>query len=210
MYSNEFQNHYNHHHRWQNSLFWAIAFLWRFCQICAFPTMLSWIGPSGFHFFGFHNSIIFTEQGHQLFIHAQTWRARSLYLCPPSDRVAQLYPWAADSLFIAIYVLQGYGGGILTHLPSKEFQNWLQKLYLHTNYEADKVLIHSIWRNVSLLLYVFTCAFMKWLKSVPKRHENLSNCRKTPLSCQNKTEVIQIIYRYIMSHIIIIERKVLL
>jgi hypothetical protein len=30
--------------------------------------------------------------------------------------VAQLYPQAPGSLFIAFYDLQGYGGGILTHL----------------------------------------------------------------------------------------------
>jgi hypothetical protein len=45
-----------------------------------------------------------------------TWRARSLYLCPPSDRVAQLYPQAPGSLFVAFYGSQGYDGGILTRL----------------------------------------------------------------------------------------------
>jgi hypothetical protein len=34
----------------------------------------------------------------------------------PSDRVAQLYPQAPDSLFIAFYDWQGYGGGILIRL----------------------------------------------------------------------------------------------
>jgi hypothetical protein len=34
----------------------------------------------------------------------------------PSDRVAQLYPQARGSLFVAFYDSQGYGGGILTHL----------------------------------------------------------------------------------------------
>jgi hypothetical protein len=33
-----------------------------------------------------------------------------------SDRVAQLYPQAQCFLFITFYDLQGYGGGILTHL----------------------------------------------------------------------------------------------
>jgi hypothetical protein len=34
-----------------------------------------------------------------------------------SDRVAQLYPQALGSLFVAFYDSQGYGGGILTRLP---------------------------------------------------------------------------------------------
>jgi hypothetical protein len=33
-----------------------------------------------------------------------------------SDRVAQLYPQAQDSLFIAFYDSQGYGRGILARL----------------------------------------------------------------------------------------------
>jgi hypothetical protein len=35
---------------------------------------------------------------------------------PPSDRVAQFYPQAPGSLFVAFYDSAGYGGGILTHL----------------------------------------------------------------------------------------------
>jgi hypothetical protein len=34
----------------------------------------------------------------------------------PSDRVAQLYPQAPGSLFVAFYDSQVYGGGILTFL----------------------------------------------------------------------------------------------
>jgi hypothetical protein len=34
----------------------------------------------------------------------------------PSDRVAQLYPQALGSLFVAFYDTQGYGGGILNRL----------------------------------------------------------------------------------------------
>jgi hypothetical protein len=37
-----------------------------------------------------------------------------------SGRVAQLYPQALGSLFVAFYDSQGYGGGILT-LPHTEF-----------------------------------------------------------------------------------------
>jgi hypothetical protein len=34
----------------------------------------------------------------------------------PSDRMVQLHPQAPGSLSVALYDLQGYGGGILTHL----------------------------------------------------------------------------------------------
>jgi hypothetical protein len=57
------------------------------------------------------------------------YRARLSALCPtlnledqvsvfmsPSNKVAQLYPQAPGSLFVAFYVSQGYGGDILTHL----------------------------------------------------------------------------------------------
>jgi hypothetical protein len=35
-----------------------------------------------------------------------TWRARSLYLCLPSDSVVLLYPQAPGSLFVALYDTQ--------------------------------------------------------------------------------------------------------
>jgi hypothetical protein len=38
----------------------------------------------------------------------------------PSDTVAQLYPQVLDSLFVAFYGWEGYGGGILTHLHMGE------------------------------------------------------------------------------------------
>jgi hypothetical protein len=36
-----------------------------------------------------------------------------VFICP-RNRVAQLYPWALSSLYVASYNSQGYGGGILT------------------------------------------------------------------------------------------------
>jgi hypothetical protein len=36
----------------------------------------------------------------------------------PRNRVAQLYPQALGSLFVASYDSQGYGGGIRTHLSA--------------------------------------------------------------------------------------------
>jgi hypothetical protein len=45
--------------------------------------MLPWIRPYGFHFFGFRNNNVFTEQGRQPCVQPPTWRTRSLYLYPP-------------------------------------------------------------------------------------------------------------------------------
>jgi hypothetical protein len=41
----------------------------------------------------------------------------------PRNRVAQLYPRALDSLFVASYDSQGYGGGILTRLHASKQEN---------------------------------------------------------------------------------------
>jgi hypothetical protein len=41
----------------------------------------------------------------------------------PSDRVAQLYPQAPGSLFVAFYDLLGYCGGILTRLHAGEYND---------------------------------------------------------------------------------------
>jgi hypothetical protein len=54
-------------------------FLGRLSQLCP----LLGIRPSSFHFFGFRNNILFTEQGRQPCVQPPTWRTRSLYLCPP-------------------------------------------------------------------------------------------------------------------------------
>jgi hypothetical protein len=39
----------------------------------------------------------------------------------PRNRVAQLYPQALGSLFVASYYSQGYGGGIRTRLHTGKF-----------------------------------------------------------------------------------------
>jgi hypothetical protein len=38
---------------------------------------------------------------------------------PHSDRMTQLYTQKPGSLFIVFYDIQGYGGGILTHLYTR-------------------------------------------------------------------------------------------
>jgi hypothetical protein len=45
-----------------------------------------------------------------------------LVFMSPSDRVAQLYPQAPVSLFVAFYDSQGYGGGILIRLHMGQLQ----------------------------------------------------------------------------------------
>jgi hypothetical protein len=58
----------------------------------------------------------FTEQCHQPCVKLPTWRTRSLYVCTSSDRVAQLYPQAPGSPFVAFCGSQSYGEGILARL----------------------------------------------------------------------------------------------
>jgi hypothetical protein len=93
-----------HHHHRQNNHFSPTALLRGFWQIA-----------SCFDFFALRNSIFY--------------RARSSALSPtedledqvtefmsPSDRLAQIYPWALGSLSVASYDSQSYCGGILTRL----------------------------------------------------------------------------------------------
>jgi hypothetical protein len=55
----------------------------------------------------------------------------------PSDRVAQLYPQAPGSLFIASYDLQGYGGGILTCLDGVITQIPMKSLSDHADLHCE-------------------------------------------------------------------------
>jgi hypothetical protein len=79
----------------ETALFESIIFLRRFYKIA-----------SGFHVFGFRSNIFyFTEQGRQPYVQA-------LVLISRRNRVAQSYPQALGSLFVASCDPQGYGGGI--------------------------------------------------------------------------------------------------
>jgi hypothetical protein len=49
---------------------------------------------------------------------------------PPRNRVAQLYPKALGSLFVTSYNLQGYDGGIRTHLHTGSLINCKRYLVL--------------------------------------------------------------------------------
>jgi hypothetical protein len=95
------ESRYHHHHS-QNNTFSATAFRRRLSQI--------W---SGFWFFGFCNNNFSTEQGLQPWIqHPQPGGP----VAGRVGRVAQLYPQATGSLFIALYNLQDCDAVIPTHL----------------------------------------------------------------------------------------------
>jgi hypothetical protein len=91
----------------QKSPFWAISCPRIFHHICLFPVMCRESDHPVFTSSDFATTVFFfTEQGRQPCVQPPTWRSRSLYLSP-SDRVAQLYPQAPGSLFIAFYDSQG-------------------------------------------------------------------------------------------------------
>jgi hypothetical protein len=62
-------HHHHHHHRVPEKILPDLS-------------ITPWIRPSGFQFFGFRNSNIFTAQGRLRCVQPPTWRTRSLYLCP--------------------------------------------------------------------------------------------------------------------------------
>jgi hypothetical protein len=62
----------------------------------------------------FATVIFFTKKGHQPCAQPPILENQVCVFISPSDGVAQLYPQALGSLFVAFYDSQGYGGGILT------------------------------------------------------------------------------------------------
>jgi hypothetical protein len=86
-----------------------------------------------FHFFRYRNNIyLFTEQGRQPCIQPRTWRARSLYLCPPVTGWSTYIPRHRVPFLSFSHDSQGYGGGILTRLHSR---NCL--LYIKSRHRRD-------------------------------------------------------------------------
>jgi hypothetical protein len=98
---------YVHYHHRQNSPFWVMPFLRRFCQICKLPA---------FHYFTFRNEVSLSASLSAL-RPTPTLEDHVSVFMSPSDRVAQFYPQAPSYLFIS-YDSRGYGGGILTGLRS--------------------------------------------------------------------------------------------
>jgi hypothetical protein len=78
----------NHHH-WQNSPFWAITFLRKFCRIV-----------SDFLFFGFPNNYFFFLRSSRS---NPSLEDQIPVFMSPCDRVTQLHPKATDSLFSDYY-----------------------------------------------------------------------------------------------------------
>jgi hypothetical protein len=91
-------------------LFWAIAFLRRFCQICLE------LGQPIFTSLDLATIIFLHGKVIKPCVRPPTWRTRSLYLCPPVTGWPSYTPQAPGSLFVAFYDSRGYGGGILSRL----------------------------------------------------------------------------------------------
>jgi hypothetical protein len=127
-----------YHHHWQNCPFRAMTFRRRFCQIA-----------SGFRFFGFRNNNFSTEQGRKPCIQPRTWRTWSLHSCPPSERVAQLYPPIPGSLFFVFYDSQGCDGGILTSLHTGQY--YCIQLFNHLF--SFKYILSHINKFINLFIY---------------------------------------------------------
>jgi hypothetical protein len=63
----------------------------------------------------------------------------------PTDMATQLYPQARGFLFVAFYDLQGYGGGIVTHLHMGYFKLFY---YLHGQTDENQETPFWIRNNV--------------------------------------------------------------
>jgi hypothetical protein len=103
----------------------------------------------------------------------------------PKNRVAQLYPRALGSLFVASYDSQGYGGGILTLLHTG--QNWLSSdLISLSSISSVRVttVIHSSYLNTHThtqnKLCRFFIAYSRLLTENPfphSQHQLTRSCR---------------------------------
>jgi hypothetical protein len=131
----------NKYHRyWQNSRFWAIAFLIRFCQIA-----------SGFHFFGFRKIIFFYTPRSSSLRPTPNLKDQVSVFIYPSDRVTQ----ALASIFVSFYDSQGDGGviwtaSILTNCsPLTSCCVLFKKLTTQFNSSAPKLI--SLQAGVSIL-----------------------------------------------------------
>jgi hypothetical protein len=77
-----------------------------------------WQTASGFHFFGFHDNFFYIVRS-SAFCPTPNLEEQVSVFMSPSDRVAQLYPQAPGSLFVALYDSPIYDGGILTRLHTE-------------------------------------------------------------------------------------------
>jgi hypothetical protein len=84
-------HHYRHHH-WQNCPFLPLSFVRSFCQIATV-----------FHFFGFCYCHFFLQNRVVNLTSNPQTGGIGICVYVPSDRVAQLYPQALGSLFVASY-----------------------------------------------------------------------------------------------------------
>jgi hypothetical protein len=64
---------------------------------------LSWITPAGFNFFAFRNNSFFYGARSSALRRTPNLEDQVSVFTSPSDRVAQLYPQAPDSLLVAFY-----------------------------------------------------------------------------------------------------------
>jgi hypothetical protein len=107
-----------------------------------------------------------------------TWRARST-----RNRVAQLYPQALGSLFVASYDTQGYGGGIRTrlHTGSSRSMNFLQ-IFSNSVRTSQETHYVSATKTNQLKLFIPDAAIFHWnrteIRYRSERHSNSVHIRK--------------------------------
>jgi hypothetical protein len=105
------------HHQCANSPFWATTSRRTFCQICLFRRGLD---RPVFTSLDFATLIIYRAKSSALRPNPNLEGQVPVFISP-MNRVAQLYPQALSSLFVALYDSQGEGRGIVSHLHEGPF-----------------------------------------------------------------------------------------
>jgi hypothetical protein len=101
--------------------------------------------------------------------------------------VAQLYPRALGSLFIASYDSQGYGGGILTRLhtgPKQWYQVWMcyipRNVYVKLSFISETWMYYMKWIIGSRPRITLDLTYVQLIDRSAALFTSLPHLRRTP------------------------------
>jgi hypothetical protein len=131
--------HYPFYYHWENRTLcvshYPYYYHWKNIKLCAIvPIRTSWNFAPCFHAFWFRTRIFLDRTILSVTSILGAWRCRSLYLCPPSDRVPFSSPPASRWVRLDISSLSA---GIRSSVPFVKFCSNSQIILKHRFYSAN-------------------------------------------------------------------------